>query len=360
MRRRDVLLGIAGAAAAPRAAAAAAEGVYARSLVIDSLTPQDMGFDAAAALAAGLTGSVLDMSFYPRDRANALEALAAWNAELAANPKLLAVRRAADLDRAKAERRYGVILACQDAAILGVSTFSVSDDNLDNLRQCHALGLRVLQLTHNERNALGDSFREPANAGLSLLGRAVVAEMNRLGMLVDLSHCGEATTLEAIARSSRPVAVTHAGCRTLRDTPRNKSDAVIRALADRGGYFGVFNVSNWLNTRPTASVDDLVDHVDYLVKLGGEDLPGFGSDTPVLGDPRSQAEKLASLAGYMARNKDLPGGEPFTGHTSITALDSPRRMQVIADALSRRGYKDAAIEKVLGGNFARVFRAACG
>jgi membrane dipeptidase len=362
MRRRDVLAALASAPLLSTVAAQAQDrGVYARTVVIDTLTPDDETFDVGAALAAGLTGSVVDMAFYPRDRANALEAMSGWQAAFARpGSKLLCVRVAADLARAKAEGRYGVILASQDAAILGASVFSVGDDNLDHLRGYYAMGLRVLQLTHNERNALGDSFREPANAGLSLLGRAVVAEMNRLGVMVDLSHCGDATTMEAIALSSRPVAVTHAGCRALRATPRNKPDTVIRALADKGGYFGVFNVSNWLTPGPAASVDLVVDHIEHLVKVGGEDLPGFGSDTPVLADPRSQADKLKSLADYMARNAGLPGAEPLMGHTSIAALDGPDRMHVLADALARRGHKAALIEKVLGGNFTRAFKGACG
>jgi membrane dipeptidase len=184
--------------------------------------------------------------------------------------------------------------------------------------------------------------------------------MNALGMLIDLSHCGDRTTLEAIRLSTKPCAVTHAGCRALYPTLRNKTDEAIRALAEKGGYFGVFNMSNWLTDRNKSSVDDVVDHIDHVVKLGGIDLAGFGSDHPVLGDDTPQEEKVRGLQGYVERNPGLPGAEPLHGHVTVTELDSPKRMEVLAGALARRGYKDGDIEKVLGGNFARVFGSVCG
>jgi len=184
--------------------------------------------------------------------------------------------------------------------------------------------------------------------------------LEALGMVIDTSHCGDRTTLEAIRLSTKPVAVTHAGCRALYPTPRNKTDEVIRALAEKGGYFGVFNMSNWLTARDRSTVDDVVDHIDHVVKVGGIGLAGFGSDHGVLGDPTPQQEKVEGLQGYNERNAGLPGAEPLHGHVTVSELDGPTRLAVLASALARRGYKDDAVEKVLGGNFARVFGAVCG
>jgi len=335
--------------------------VYTRSLVIDTLSPDGPFFEAAEAVRAGITAAVLDLSIYPRSFPQAVDALADWsNVFHQTDSGFLKVLKAADLQEAKRQRKLGIILACQDAAILDSSTGSVNDRNLRNLRLFHDLGLRVLQLAHNDRNGVGDAFREKSDAGLSRLGEKVVPEMNALGMLVDLSHCSDKTTLEAIRLSKKPCAVTHAGCRALYPSLRNKPDEVIRALAETGGYFGIYNMSLWLTDRDTTSVADVVDHIDHVVKLGGIDLPGFGSDHGVLGDLTPQEEKVKGMAGYYQRNKGLPGAEREPKHVTITALDGPDRLQRLADALGKRGYKDADVEKILGGNFARVFGAVCG
>lgn len=323
--------------------------------VIDTMALDGPDFDVQAALAGGLTAAVLDLRLFPRNYSSALEKLQEWDAAFKRpGSRFYKVLRAADLAEARKQGKFGVILACQDAAILDSSTFSVNDRNLENLRQFHALGLKVLQLTHNDRNAVGDSFRERTDAGLSLLGEAVVKEMNTLGMLVDLSHCGDQTTLQAIRLSTKPCAVTHAGCRALFPSLRNKPDEVIRALADKGGYFGIYNMSVWLTAKETSTAADVLDHLDHVVKIGGIDLAGFGSDGPVLGDPTPQAEKVQGLQGYIRRNQGLPGGEPLHGHVTVAELDTPKRMEILAAGMAKRGYTGDGIAKVLGGNFGRV------
>lgn len=329
---------------------------------IDTLTAdRPDAFDVATLQAGGLGAAVVDLDIYPRNFMSAVAALADWAyAFRQPDARIQRILGADDLDAARRTGRLGIILACQDGQILDASTDSVAPTNLVNLGLFHDLGLRVLQLTHNEDNALGSSFRDDDDGGLTRLGRKVVAEMGRLGMLVDVSHCSERTSREAIQLSTRPVAVTHGGCRALHPSRRNKSDALIRVLADHGGYFGVYNMSRWLTERDNASVDDVVDHVDRLVKLGGIDLPGFGSDHALMGDPTPQADKVRGMQGYNARNMGQPGAEALHGHVTVTALDGPDRMQVLADALRRRGYRGDAVDKLLGGNFVRVFRAACG
>jgi membrane dipeptidase len=364
MRRREVLTG--GLAATMLLPLRPADGMQParprNPIVIDALcVGAEPDFGAAEALAAGMHAAVLDLAIYPRGPTEAEAALRGWNA--AANSSTAPfrlIRRVADLHAAREDRKFGVILASQDAAILGPSVFSVADSNLELLRHFHGLGLRILQLTHNERNAVADGFRERNDGGLSLLGEAVVREMNALGMLIDLSHCSDITTRSAIALSTKPVAITHAGCRALHPSRRNKTDEAIRALGEKGGFFGVYMMSRWLTRNATASVENVVDHIEHVIRLAGIETVGFGSDQPPLGDPRPQAEKVASLSAYQARNRGLAGADPLNGHETCPDLDRADRMAVLATALSRRGHRSAAVDRILGENFKRVFQDTAG
>lgn len=359
MNRRDLLVAGLSASALTVTGAQAVAPTSSR-LVIDAMAIGGAGsIDGPEVLAAGMDAIVLDMTIFPRALSEAIAGLEAWTARLnEPGVALEIVRRGPDIRAAREANKLGVILACQDASILGPSVISYSDLNLENLTTLHAAGLRILQLTHNERTGAGDGFMEPQDGGLSLLGRRVIEEMGRLGGLVDLSHCSERTTIEAIHASSGPVAVTHAGCRTLNASLRNKTDEAIRALADRGGFFGVFMMSRWLTHRDASSVEDVVDHIDHVVKVGGLDVVGFGSDQPAMGDPSPQSTKVSRLSAYQARNLGRPGAEPLNGHVTCADMDGPDRMAVLARGLSARGYSASSIDKIVGGNFFRVFSAA--
>jgi membrane dipeptidase len=334
--------------------------LYKRAIVIDSMMPEIGDVNAGHAVAAGFTACVLDIEAFPRDTKMATEAMERWQKKFAApGSQFLKIEKGADIRTAKTESKFGIILACQDAAILGAPTFSADDGNLEALKNFYNQGLRVLQITHSSRNALGDSYMEPTNAGLSLLGRAVVESMNHLRMVIDLSHCGDQTTRETLALSARPCVITHAGCKTLFNSGRNKSDEVIRAVADKGGYFGVFNMSVWLTNKEVPTVEDLVDHILYAVKIGGIDHVGFGSDGE-LEPTRTAAEFLTSFQDYIKRTFGQPGSEVMPHHVVIPELYSIHRLERIAFSLSKRGLSDSDIEKILGGNFARVFGEICG
>ncbi len=332
--------------------------VYKKAIVIDTLMPEEGPVDAAAGVAAGFTAAVLDIQGYPRDAASAAVAMERWKNYFATDAKLLQVLKGEDIRKAKTESRFGIILASQDASILGVPAFSSSETNIKALETLYNQGLRVLQITHSDRNGLGDSYMEPTNAGLSLLGRAIVGEMNRHRMMIDLSHCGEATTMESIKLSTRPCAITHTGCRSLFNTPRNKTDKTLKALADKGGYVGIFNMSVWLTTRQVPTIDDMIDHIDHAVKVAGIDHVGFGSDKNL--DPKDLDKYLAGFREYYERTKGRPGLAEYPKHVMVPELYSINRMERIAFALSKRGRPDAEIEKILGGNFARIFEEVCG
>lgn len=270
--------------------------------------------------------------------------------------RLRQVRSAADIEACKREGKVGLIFGFQNAKPI--------EDDLRYLRVYYELGVRVIQLTYNERNFVGDGCLEPGNGGLSLFGRAVIREMNRLGILVDLSHCGERTTLEAIDHSEQPVAFTHANARALTPNPRNKTDHELRALAARGGVIGLscYGPFCWKperGVRPT--VEDFVDHIDYVANLVGIDHVGIGSDWTQGLSEAAAAASMAALTKYdrligeysrvvgAGREVRRPGG-----------LESPAGMSLIAETLVRRRYAEEDIRKILGGNFLRLFRQTWG
>lgn len=225
--------------------------------------------------------------------------------------------------------------------------------DLSRVGMFHDLGVRVMQLTHNTRNLVGDGYVDRVNGGLSRFGHDVVRELNEKRVLIDLSHCSEQTTLDAIRHSSRPCAFTHAGCRAVLPTERNKTDAQIRALADKGGVIGIFNMSCWLTESDQASVDAVVAHIEHAVRLAGIDHVGFGSDGPMGGVQRLSEELTGHIQFYLSN--EVRGVYPRRpSHVRVPELNMPRRLVILAQALDRRGFGEAGIEKIIGGNFFRL------
>lgn len=203
-----------------------------------------------------------------------------------------------------------------------------------DVRSFHTLGQRVSQLTYNARNRVGTGCREARDKGLSSYGAEIVAAMNRVGMAIDVSHCSERTCLDAFAASKKPVLITHSNCRAIADNPRCKSDAVIRAMAARGGVMGITAIAAFVSPRRTATIEDVLDHFDRVVHLAGIEHVGLGSDV------------------------DLEALDPRTGRVdpryAVRGLPPAGRVFDLTEGLIRRGYSDKAIELILGGNFQRV------
>jgi membrane dipeptidase len=307
------------------------------------------------AVGGGLTAAVFDIAAYPREYPNAVRELARWSERFnETGGKVIQVRKAEDFERAAREEKLGVVLACQDASILGSSL----GDWKNNLRLFHTLGLRVLQITHNNRTHWGDSFMEKRDGGLSRAGEELISEMNRLGMIVDLSHCSPRTLLDAVQVSKQPCAVTHTGCKSLAPTARNKSDEEIRALGKNGGFFGVFNMTTWLTDKPSASLDTVIEHIDHAAQLIGATQIGFGSDG-ALDQLDAQAE-TARMARVQKINPGKPSFEWEVRHSRVPELNAPNRLSALAEALARHGYPNDRIEGIVGGNFVRQFQKVCG
>jgi membrane dipeptidase len=262
--------------------------------------------------------------------------------------RYLIVRRYSDIPRAKKSDVLGLIIGFQTTEMLG-------EDN-SRLPLFRGLGVRIMQLTYNARSLYGDGCLEPANAGLSNLGREAVARMNDLGIAVDVSHCGQRTTAEAIEVSTKPVLITHSGCRALFDNPRNKDDVVLRALADKGGVLGIY-LMPYLSAGPgPITVDDLLRHIDHAVGVCGEDHVGIGSDQEIvpIDDNAEYRRKLREEIEARKKAGVSAPGESVDRPPFIPELNTADRMERIAAALEARGYTAAVIEKILGANFHRV------
>lgn len=260
--------------------------------------------------------------------------------------RLLHVRTTEDIHRAKREHRLGIIFGCQ-----GLDSKIEGDPSL--LLIMAQLGQRIVQLTYNERGAIGCGCLEPNDTGLTGFGRICIHEINECGMTLDLAHAGQATALQAIDFSAKPPIVSHANARALCDHPRNLRDDLLRALAAKGGVVGVTAYAPFCETkratRPT--IDDFVSHIAYIADLIGVDHVGIGSDF-------FEGESPIRFERYFRRRYPA-----IVGHYTIDAVyaqgfETVGDFAVLPAALRGRGFNDDDVRKILGGNFMRVFEQA--
>jgi membrane dipeptidase len=277
----------------------------------------------------------------------AIEGLAQLTRRFDATDRLVKVTRAADIERAKANGQYGIILNFQNTTHFG--------QDLAALDLFYDFGVRVIQLTYNMRNFVGDGCTERTDGGLSNFGLQVIRRMNERGILIDLSHCGLRTTMEAIHASTRPVAITHSFSRELSPHDRGKTAEVMRALADRDGYFGVLIVPFFITPEPTATLTDFVEHVDRAVQVMGIDHVGIGTDWGAVFPTPLEAMLDAEMArfGFRPEHRASWGAR-------VEGYQSWRDWPNITRALVARGYSDNELVKLLGANFLRIFRDVVG
>jgi membrane dipeptidase len=225
------------------------------------------------------------------------------------------------------------------------------NDELAYIRLFFQLGIRMMHLTYNRRNVLGDGCAEPANGGISDLGRAAIAEMNRAGVIVDVAHSGWRTSLEAAKASSKPMVASHSGAVGVHRHIRSKPDEVIRAIADTGGYVGVYSVTSFLGRG--GDLNAMLDHIEYLVKRFGADHVAIGTDIAYI-PSRAAAEyqKMGRRLRGRTRYEALwpPGALDNKTHPSLAWTNWP----MFTVGMVQRGISDTDIQKILGGNVMRV------
>ena len=257
-----------------------------------------------------------------------------------ADQYLMRIDSAGDFARVKASGKIAILPGLQNSEHFRRPT---------EIATFHALGQRISQLTYNSRNLIGNGATERRDEGISDFGAAMIDQMNKVGMAIDTSHCGDRTTLDAFELSKKPVLITHSNCRALvPGHPRCKSDDAIRAVGKAGSVMGITGVRNFVKTSEPTTIEDVLNHFDHVRKLIGPQHLGVGSDMDLDGYDDLEAAMQRQLR---AQYKDTYA---FREKIDIEGLDHPKRMFDLTEGLIRRGYTDAEIRGVLGGNFVRV------
>jgi membrane dipeptidase len=335
-----------------------------RALVIDMLCPLTLDFAQQARWEANpellpetLVRELKDSGIHvmhpavglggPNAYEQALLFFSRWNSLLAgSDTRFMRIDSAGDLARVKASGKVGVLLGLQNS-----EHFRTPAD----VALFHGLGQRVSQLTYNSRNLIGNGSTERRDEGISDFGAAIIERMNAVGMAVDVSHCGDRTTLDAFELSKKPVLITHSNCRVLANGhPRDKSDEAILAVKKSGSVLGITGVRMFVRDREPTTIEHALDHFDHVRRLIGSEHLGVGSDIDLHGYDDMPPDQNARLrAGYK-------GSYGFREKIDIEGLDHPKRMFDLTEGLIRRKYSDAEIEGILGGNFRRVLTAIWG
>ena len=340
------------------AASDSAKGLYDEAVVIDGLNVSNWESPAVyKSLHAGRVTAFNATVATWENFTDTLNNIAAWGPRLREYADVLTqVRTVDDILQAKRDGKTGVILGFQNASPI--------ENHLDRLALFHALGVRVIQVTYHEGNLLGSGCYERNDYGLTYFGVDAVKEMNRLGILIDLSHVGIRTTMDTIELSEKPVSVTHANSKPYYDVPRNKTEEALKLLAERGGVVGATCITGFLRTGEDSTLEDYIDAIDDMVEKIGVDHVGIGTDFV-----QDQTESFwRYINAQQGTSYPLKGPSKAPGYVERPpttqadkvhhpkGLETPDKLPNLAEALMKRGYTAADITKILGGNFLRLFR----
>jgi membrane dipeptidase len=301
------------------------------------------------------------------DLSQVVNELSEWFYKLRAigpsNAKLVTTVK--EIKEAKKNGSVAVILGSQGAGFLGL--------NLSILDFFYRLGMRTMQPTYQQRNQFGNGCGEKNDSGLSNLGVNWVEEMNRIGMVISLSHAGLKTSFDIMEISKDPVIFDHSNSKILCDTPRNLTDEQIRSCDEKGGVIGLCPIAGFISTDKVAtdqSVEDFIKHINYVVDLVGVDHAGFGLDleegffhTPeTIIERRSKYPGIGSKASRKLEDEFLKSGREklYAYEKNMPWLNSISNVSIITEALLQKGYSDKDVEKIMGHNFLRVFKKVWG
>lgn len=277
----------------------------------------------------------------PNVHSDSLAFFASYNGLIAEHSDLLMrIDSMADLEEQKKNGKIGLVLGLQNSSHFR----NVKDVNL-----FYNVGQRISQLTYNSQNMIGSGSTDRVDGGISSYGETIVKQMNKVGMAIDVSHCGDQTSRDAFELSDVPVLITHSNARALTPGhPRCKPDDVIKLMGKAGSVMGITAVRNFVKDSEPTTLDDYINHIDHVVKLTGIEHVGIGSDADLNGyDDIPEPYYSALKAGY----KDTYA---FREKIDIEGMDNPKKMFDLAEGLIRRGYSDDNIRAIFGGNFRRV------
>ena len=285
----------------------------------------------------------------------AVERVGHYKSIISSHPdKLVVAKTVREIREAKRAGVLAIILNFQDTKPI--------ETDLSNIQIFHDMDVRIIQLTYNTQNYVGAGVCELGNRGLTYFGREVISAFNEMGIIVDLSHCCEQTTLDAIEWSKNLVLCTHASPYAISPTGRNKSDRVIRALADKGGVIGVtfqpfmVKIDKSSYEALPSTVEDVVDHIEYIANLVGIDHVGFASDICDVWVNRDTPPAESSFRKWRSVRPDVFGRGPVDSYDKrVKGLEHDRDLPNLTRSLLQRGCSREEVHKVLGGNFLRVF-----
>lgn len=269
----------------------------------------------------------------------ALRVFLKWASFIARHPEdLLLVSRPGDFERAKASGRIAYVLGAHN----GGDMFHSEDD----VAEFHDYGMRHTLITCFNQNRIGTSVDEGADrdGGLTKFGRRIVAKMNEVGMAVDVSHCAPKTKRETIDASTKPVLITHGNAAAVRDIARNNDDEMLRALAANGGVIGLMFWRPMVKVSDAVTVEDVLDHFTHVASVIGPEHIGLGLEIPMLG-----MDQCVNLPSAQVKYLDPKAS------MDVPDLLTSDRIYILTEGLVRRGFSDAEIAGMLGGNFARAF-----
>lgn len=357
---------------AASAAAVAASGLGANAAPRPRFMMDGLSFlpeDLAEIRAAGLGGMICDISEIEevRDKDNVPRYLRTFEkCSAALDAAVTRLANQAEAFVALKGSDIGTRPGC--ATFLQFQSCEPVGTDLTRIADFQRRGLRVLQFTHHNNNLFAGGALEREWSGLTPLGVDGLAEMNRVRIVPDVSHGSELTMLEAARRSTTPILLSHGACKAIVDHPRCASDAVIKAIADKGGMMGIFMMSFWLTRDAAPTVDHLVAQIRHVANVGGIEAAGISNDFPIAGQTNLVALKNDNQEGvkeYLPwwqamREQGIAGFDWTPGHVVIPELNNINRMATIAAALDKAGFRSRDIDRVMGGNWQRVLTDVLG
>ena len=323
--------------------------IHAQSIVIDAVSPlvKEHPEYIEWYRAGGVTALAPTIASTENARI-AFNRLAAWHRLFRERKDLLLVRRTQDIATAKQSGRMGIYFHFQGADPI--------EDNLDLIDLYKALGVGVVQLSYNVKNRVGDGCEERTDAGLSRFGIRLIERLNTAAVIVDCSHTGLRTSMEAIERSAAPVILSHSNAASVHATARNAPNELIDAIAKSGGVIGVVGFPAMVGASAMPSLDDFIAHIDAIVERVGIDHVGLGMDYYIGQAGVTDDEQARALYRRMVANGVWHDSYPPPPHHYPVGIETPKTLGRLTQRLLERGYKERDVQKILGENWLRVMR----
>lgn len=316
--------------------------LHTKSIIIDGLNISDWDREIFSKLKIGGITAVNATTACWENFRDSIRNIEKWNRRFETfSDYIIPIRNVKDILKAKKIGKTGIIIGFQNTTPI--------EDDINLLRIFKDLGVRIIQLTFQDRNYVGDGCWEKTDAGLSEFGLRVIKEMNRQGILMNLSHAGDKTVIEAIEASEKPVAFTHANPRSLKDNPRNKTDEQILSIADKGGVIGTTLYPPLLSAGYKSELNDFLDVIDYLVELVSADHVGIGSDFT-----ENQPKEFFTDA-LTGKSWEKPLSKVKYPIIYPKRIRSATEFSNITEGLVKRGYANKDVKKIMGENWLQLY-----